>query len=106
MDAKHETDCVYGYIPPEENVLKQGYIGETNVRIHRRSKEHARWDKQSSIYKFGQEKGITISFEDFQILERGYPKDLDRKIAEALYIKQHEPVLNAQKSSFKLKLFN
>ena len=38
--------------------------------------------------------------------KQGYPRYLDRKIAEALYIKDYNPVLNGQKVSYKLTLFN
>ena len=62
--------------------------------------------KNSSIFKYGQENGIDINFEDFQIVEKGYPKYLDRRIAEALYIKDFKPTLNGQKQSYKLQLFN
>ena len=82
------------------------YIGETNVRFGRRTYEHGHWDKSSSVYKFGREKGIDINFEDFKIIERGYPKYLDRRIAEALYVKDVNPILNGQKQSYKLQLFN
>ena len=102
----HETNLVYGYNPSGETGFRQGYIGETNVRYGRRAQEHASWDKASSIYKFGQRKNIQINFEDFQILEKGLPKYKDRKIAEALYIKDFSPELNEQIKSYKLKLFN
>ena len=51
-------------------------------------------------------KNIQIEFEDFQVLEKGFAKSLDRKIAEALYVNDYSPVLNGQKISYKLKLFN
>ena len=106
VDVKHQTDLVYGYTPKGEICLKKGYVGETNVRIDRRTQEHAKWDKASSVYKFSKENNVKVSFEDFQILEKGYPKYLDRKIAEALYVKEYSPKLSGQKLSYKLKLFN
>ena len=106
VDISHETNLVYGYTPPGETVLEKGYIGETNVRFQRRTQEHASWDKNSSVYKFGQQNNLQISFEDFQVLERGFAKATDRKIAEALYVNEYNPVLNGQKISYKLKLFN
>ena len=69
-------------------------------------KEHGHWDKNSSLFKYGQEQGIDINFEDFKIVETGYPKYLDRRIAEALHINDFEPTLNGQKQSYKLQLFN
>ena len=62
--------------------------------------------QESSIYKNSQIKRIEVKHEDFQILERGFPKYCDRKIAESLYVKDYNPVLNEQKDSYKLKLFN
>ena len=43
---------------------------------------------------------------DFKVLETGFDKDFDRKIAESLFVKQHDPILNKQKVSYKLALFN
>ena len=102
----HQTNLVYGYVPQGESDLSKGYIGETHVRFGRRTKEHARWDKKSSVYKNSEAKNIQVVHEDFSILERGYPKYFDRKIAEALYIKDYNPVLNGQQDSYRLKLFN
>ena len=104
VDVTHLSGLVYAFTP--KNKLEVDYVGETNVRWGRRTDEHSRWDTNSSIYKYGQETGIEISFEDFKIVERGYPKCVDRKIAEALYIKDFQPSLNGQKQSYKLKLFN
>ena len=104
VDPKHQTNLVYNYTPQGEEVVK--YVGETNVRWGRRIYEHGHMDKNSSIYKYGQTQGIDINFEDFRIVERGYPKYLDRRIAEALHVKDFQPPLNGQKNSYKLKLFN
>ena len=49
---------------------------------------------------------IKVSESNFKILEKGYAKNVDRKIAEALYIKEFKPKLNEQVKSFKLHLFN
>ena len=78
----------------------------TNVRHGKRNEEHATTDKQSAIYKNSIENSIQVSDEDFVILERGYPKYFDRRIAESLYVKDHNPILNGQKNSYKLTLFN
>ena len=58
------------------------------------------------VYKNSDMKNIQVVHGDFSILERGYPKYFDRKIAEALYIKDYNPVLNGQQDSYRLKLFN
>ena len=105
VESIHQTNLVYGYIPHGETELKEGYIGETRVRLGTRTDEHARM-QESSIYKNSQIKTIEVKHEDFQILERGFPKYCDRKIAESLYVKDYNPVLNEQKDSYKLKLFN
>ena len=49
---------------------------------------------------------LEVSQSDFEILDRGYTKRLDRKLAEALHIKNLSPSLNNQKDSYKLLLFN
>ena len=106
VDSRHQSNLVYGYIPKGSLELKNGYIGETHVRYEKRTHEHAVTDKKSSIYKNAQTNEIEVSFDDFKILERGFPKYLDRKIAESLYIKEYNPVLNGQQDSYRLKLFN
>ena len=106
VEKSHQTDLVYGYIPRDGTSLRDGYVGETRVRFGRRTKEHIAADKESSIYKNSRIKNMEVSDEDFKILEKGLPKYFDRRIAESLYIKEHNPVLNEQKDSFRLKLFN
>ena len=96
---------MYGYAR-QGFELKDGYIGETKVRMGSRTHEHAVTDKNSSIYKNAQLNNIEVSPEDFRILERGFPRYSDREIAEALYIKDYNPILNEQQYSYKLKLFN
>ena len=105
IKSEHQTDLVYGYKPSGKS-LTEGYIGETHVRFGARRKQHIKEDKASSLYKFFQQKKIDADEDDFVILERGFSRHLDRKIAESLFIKEHNPVLNEQKTSYKLKLFN
>ena len=102
VPLEHQSDCVYSF---KKNRATK-YVGETKVRIETRTYQHGHTDKKSSVYKFKEETGVPISLEDFQVLEKGYPKTLDRKLAEALYIKELNPVLNQQVKSFKLCLFN
>ena len=106
VERIHQTDLVYGYIPRDGTSLRDGYIGETRVRFGRRTQEHIMTDKESSIYKNSRSKNLEASDEDFKILEKGLPKYLDRRIAESLYIKEHNLILNEQKDSYRLKLFN
>ena len=47
-----------------------------------------------------------ISLEDTKILNKNFSNYYKRKISEALYIKQKNPVLNIQDQSVPLKLFN
>ena len=106
IDVLHQTNLIYGYKPTCGTSLRDGYIGETSVRFQRRMQEHISIDKASSVYKFGQERNIPITFDNFNVLERGFNNRWDRKIAEALYIKEHGPVLNERTESYKLTLFN
>ena len=105
VKTEHQTDLIYGY-KPSGKTFKEGYIGETHVRFGARRKQHIKEDKASSLYKFFQEKKIDANEDDFVILEKGFARHLDRVIAESLFIKDHNPVLNEQKTSYKLKLFN
>ena len=100
---KYQTDCVYEFL--QEN--KTDYVGETKVRFGSRSNEHLFTDKKSAVYKFRNENPqLNISKEDFRILETGFTRKVDRKLAEALYIKDINPGLNEQVKSWKLSLFN
>ena len=57
-------------------------------------------DGHSTIYKFAYSNNINDANKEFGILASGYNKIFDRKIAEALYIKELKPTLNEQKSSY------
>ena len=50
-----------------------------------------------------QTKNLEVSHEDFTILEKGFRKCSDRRIAESLFVKEHNPLLSEQKYSYKLK---
>ena len=43
------------------------------------------------------EKNIVVTHENFRILEKGFNKLVDRRIAESLYVKDYQPKLNEQK---------
>ena len=64
VDIKHQTNLIYTYTPQRSSIV--AYVGETNVRHGRRIYEHGHWDKKSSIYKYSEENGIEINFEDFK----------------------------------------
>ena len=102
VPIEHQSNCVYSFRP--EGSTK--YVGETKVRFGTRSHEHCHTDKKSSVYKYKQQNQLDFSQEDFQIIGRGYPNTVKRKLAEALYIKELKPVLNEQVKSAKLCLFN
>ena len=102
VPIEHESDLIYAF--RKEDELK--YIGETKVRNGTRQHEHSRTDKKSAIFKYKAEKGLDVYPEDFEILEKGYPNTIKRKLAEALYIKELKPPLNEQVKSAKLCLFN
>ena len=74
-------------------------IAQTDVRYGKRTHEHAQVDKESSVYKNSQVNNLHVTHEDFQILEKGLPKFLMRRIAQYLYVKEHLPRLNKQKDT-------
>ena len=102
VPTEHESNLIYAFRKNEETE----YVGETKVRYGTRQYEHGHTDKKSAIYKYKEQKGLDISSEDFEILEKGYPNTVKRKLAEALYIKELNPPLNEQIKSAKLCLFN
>ena len=72
------------------------------MRFETRTEQHS--SASSSIGKEARIKELYMS--DFSILDKGYSKTIDRKIAEALYIWELKPILNEQVKCFKMKLFN
>ena len=102
VPEEHESNLVYAFRKNEGTK----YVGETKVRYGTRQHEHGHTDKKSAIFKFKEQNGLDISSEDFEILEKGYPNTVKRKLAEALYIKELVPPLNEQVKSAKLCLFN
>ena len=105
IKREHKTNLVYGF-SNSDNPKQVQYVGETNVRFETRCHEHSSTDKQSSIYKYVTDNNYAINQDDFKVLESGYNKVYDRKIAEAIYIKETKPPLNLQTRSYELKLFN
>ena len=105
VHQNHQHNLVYGYLIQNDSG-NPGYIGETRVRYEARTNEHINTDKESSIFKYHKNLNTKGNKDHFLIYETGYSKDLDRKIAESLYIKQFKPSLNNQADSLKLKLFN
>lgn len=105
---EHLSDLIYEYGCDVTTFCDpiERYIGETSVRIGNRSNEHANTDKQSAIYKHAKTHNHPVTLDNFDILAKGYKNKINRKIAEALYIKDKKPNLNEQVYSYKLQLFN
>ena len=106
VPTQHESNLVYRFKSPEEEDDPPKYIGQTKVRYGTRTYEHCCTDKASAVYKYKTMKNIDISANNFEIIERGFPKTVDRKLAEALYVKEEDPILNRQKKTFPILLFN
>ena len=101
----HQSNLVYGY-RPKYNQESTDYVGETRVRYASRMEQHSRTDKNSSVFKDSKKRDCVVSHEDCRILEKGYHKTSDCKIAEALYRKELKPILNEQNEGLMLQLFS
>ena len=99
VSIEHQSGLVYAF-------KKGKYVGETKVRFGDRIDQHCHTDKKSAVYKFKVENQVQVSKDDFEILDMGYSNTLNRKLAEALFIKDIKPELNEQVKSYKLNLFN
>ena len=96
---------VYGSNVPtlEDNVFH--YVGETKVRHETRTYQHAYIDKNSAVYQHSHEQNFTVDLSNFTSLAKEYPIWINRRICEALFVKDHNPFLNRQKESHKLERF-
>ena len=106
VPTQHETNLIYRFKSPEEEGNPPRYIGQTKVRYGTRTYEHCNTDKSSAVYKHKTAKNLVISDENFEIIDKGFSRTVDRKLAEALYVKEQDPVLNRQKKTFPILLFN
>ena len=104
INREHMSNLIYGFKP--EHSAKIDYVGETNVRFGTRIYEHGVTDKKSAIYRNSNINNYEVTGDEFCILEGNYNDTTSRKIAEALYINEIKPFLNAQVKSYKLQLFN
>ena len=107
VNKEHMSDLIYRYdckLGDQECVNISDYIGETKVRYGTRSGEHVT-DDTSAIYRHALEYGHSTNHSNFEILATGYNKTVDRKLAEALYIRDLKPNLNKQICTQKLWLF-
>ena len=105
VNDMHKSGIVYGYQVPGMQTDTYHYIGETRVRFETRVYEHSNTDRNSSIYKHSRDQSYDITPTDFSILAKGYNNWLDRRLCEALFVRDYKPFLNAQKNSYKLELF-
>ena len=106
IKKEHSCNLVYSFSSSLDENKKVEYVGETKVRFEDRVDEHIRRDKKSSIYKHINDNNITVNNKNFNILDKGFSNTRDRKLAEALYIRDYQPPLNEQVRSYKLLLFN
>ena len=106
VPLEHQTQLIYAFIPSYNEEQTTDYVGETKARFGDRNYQHCNTDKQSAVYKHKTQHNLQVSADDFKILDKGFSKTIDRKLAEALYIKDLDPILNRQIKCFKLSLFN
>ena len=104
---QHEHNLIQYSKCPEPNCDKD-YLGKTGRRIIKRVADHFEKDKQSDLLKHALTTNHPIvDLKDLKIIEKNFHGNkYKRKISEALYIKQHRPVVNAQEHSVPLKLLN
>ena len=102
---QHEHDLIYYSKCPETNCDKD-YLSETGRRIIERAADHCGKDKQSHLLKHALiSNHPVVDVKDLTSINKNYHGNkYNRKISEALYIKQYRPLLNAQEHSVQLKL--
>ena len=106
VNDNHRSGLVYGYRAPGTETDSYDYIGESKVRHETRIYEHSYTDKNSSVYKHSHEHNYIASQSNFTILANGYHAWIDRRLCEALFVGDYKPLLNRQKISHRLELFN
>ena len=103
---QHKHDLIYYSKCLQPNCYKD-YLGETGRRIIERAADHCGKVKQSHLLKhalIGNQP--VVDLKDLKIIDKNYHgSKYKRRISEALYIKQYQPLLNAQVHSVQLKLF-
>ena len=92
----HKHNLVYCVKSPDQS-CNQDYLGETGRRIIERAADHSGKDKHSHLFKHA-------CNENHKHVDLG--NRFERKISEALNIKQYKPKLNTQEQSILLKLFD
>ena len=111
LNSDFDSHVIYSYTCPSCNA---GYIGETRCHHIVRNSQHLGISEftgkpttagvPTNVTKHIREKGCNASLENFRII--GREVDYHRRlIKESLFISLHNPELNEQLSSTKLKLF-
>ena len=103
---EHKHDVIYyGKCPAESCV--DDYIGETARRVNERIIDLTGSDTNSHLLKHSIESGHKpLEAVDYKIIGTGYRNNtMQRKLSEALFIKELKPTLNKQEKSLPLKLF-
>ena len=106
VSDNHKSNLVYGYHLPGMETNTYHYIGQCAVRHETRMYEHGYTDLNSAIFQHSREHNYRASPSDFTIIAQGYQTLLDRRLCEALFVRDHKPFLNKQKNSHKLELFD
>ena len=105
---EHKHDVIYHGKCPAENCVDD-YIGKTARGVNERIVDPTgRGDTNSHLLKHSIESGHKpLEAVDYKITGTGYRNDtMQRKLSEALFIKELKPTLNKQEKSLPLKLFN
>ena len=97
---QHEHDLIY-YSKCQEPNCDKDYLGETGRKIIERAADHCGKDKQFHLLKHALiSNHPVIDLKDLKIIDKDYHGNkYNRKISEALYIKQYRPLLNSQEYS-------
>ena len=94
---QHEHDIIH-YSKCLEPHCDKDCLGETGRIIIERTAAHCRKDKQSHLLKHALiSNHPVVDLNDLKIIDKNYHgSKCKRNISEALYIKQYQPLLNAQ----------
>ena len=104
---EHKHDIIYLGTCLEDN-FPENYIGESGRWISERIIDHNGKDQKSHIFKHSSEKCHQhVHTSSFKIIGSGIKNNsFERKVSEALLIKQIKRSLNVQEKSIELKLLN
>ena len=104
---EHEHYVIYFGKCPEQNCT-DNYFLEFARRISKRIIDHGGRDKTSRIFRDTVVNDHrNASYDDFEIIGTGFRNSaFKRDVAQALLIKGLRPILNFQRKSVELKLFN